>query len=58
MNNQYQHHPLRKPQGWKGQEASLVMQIERLFDDVYIQIGQIKETLKKLDDRISKLEEE
>lgn len=46
----YQHQPLRKPSNWKEQEASLVMQIDRLFDDVFRQLGQIKEKLKEIEE--------
>ena len=46
----YQHPPIRKPSGWTGQEASLVMQIEQLLDDIYRQLGQIKERLKKIEE--------
>jgi hypothetical protein len=45
-----QHQPLRVPQGWKDQSASLVMQIDRLFDDIYRQIALIQEKLKELEE--------
>ena len=45
----YQHPPLRKPKNWKDEEAALVMQLERLLDDIYRQLGQIKERLKELE---------
>lgn len=47
-----QHQPLRTPTGWTGQEASLVMQIDRLFDDIYQMIGKIQEKLKELEAEI------
>lgn len=50
MKKNYQHPPLRKPAGWTGQEATLVMQIEQLLDDIYRQLGQIKERLKQLEE--------
>ena len=52
-----QHEPLRIPQGWQGQNAQLVMQIERLFDDVYRQLQLIKKKLKELEDSGSEEEE-
>ena len=58
LNRYQQHPPLRTPNDWKGQAASLVIQIERLFDDVYTQISQLKEKNKELEARISELEEE
>lgn len=30
-----QHEPLRVPQGWNEQDRSLVIQIERVHDDIY-----------------------
>jgi len=30
-----QHEPLRVPQGWKGQDKALVIQLERVVDDIY-----------------------
>ena len=44
-----QHQPLRTPQGWTGQNAALVMQIDRLFDDVYKQITLLKEKIDELE---------
>lgn len=52
-----QHQPLRTPAGWKDQEASLVIQIDRLLDEVYRMIGQIEKKLKEMDERVSALEE-
>ena len=45
-----QHPPLRIPQGWKDQDAQLVMQIESLFDDVYRQIYLLKKKIEELED--------
>ena len=45
----YQHPPLRKPKNWKDEEAALIVQLERLLDDIYRQLGQIKERLKELE---------
>jgi len=36
-----QHQPLRVPQGWVDQERSLVIQLERLFDDIYKRFGRL-----------------
>ena len=30
-----QHEPLRTPQGWTGQERDLIVQLERVHDDIY-----------------------
>jgi hypothetical protein len=40
---------LRKPKNWKDEEAALIMQLERLLDDIYRQLVQIKERLKELE---------
>ena len=53
-----QHQPLRTPKGWKDQDATLVMQIDRLFDEVYRLIGQIEKKVDELDKRVKALEEE
>jgi hypothetical protein len=49
MKTVIQHQPLRTPQGWNGQEASLVMQIENLFNDVYRLISILQEKIKELE---------
>ena len=49
MKTVIQHQPLRTPQGWNGQEASLVMQIEKLFNDVYRLISILQEKIKELE---------
>ena len=41
----YQHQPLRKPEGWTGQDAALVIQLERQLDDIYRKLGALKEKL-------------
>ena len=41
----YQHQPLRKPEGWTGQDAALVIQLERQLDDIYKKLGALKEKL-------------
>jgi ribosome-associated translation inhibitor RaiA len=45
-----QHQPLRVPKGWTDQAASLVMQIDSLFDDIYRQIALLKEKLKEIEE--------
>jgi len=52
-----QHQPLRKPQGWTGQDATLIMQLEGLFNDVYRQLGLLEEKTESLDERVTALEE-
>lgn len=47
-----QHPPLRKPDRWTGQEASLLMQIERLFSDIYVQLSLLTEKVRDLEARV------
>ena len=37
--NILQHEPLRVPAGWKDQDRALVIQIDRILDDVYKRLG-------------------
>jgi len=30
------HEPLRVPQGWEGQNRALIVQLERVIDDIYL----------------------
>lgn len=46
-----QHEPLRVPDGWKEQDRTFVIQLERLIDEIYV-------LLSKLDERVKALEEE
>ena len=39
-----QHEALRVPQGWKDQDRALVIQIERILDDLYTKFGRIRLT--------------
>ena len=39
-----QHEVLRVPQGWKDQDRALVIQIERILDDLYTKFGRIRLT--------------
>lgn len=43
-----QHEPLRVPQGWNDQSRALVMQIDRLLDDVYTKLGKIQQLAEAL----------
>jgi hypothetical protein len=45
-----QHQPIRIPKGWKDQDAALVMQIDRLIEDLYQQIAQLKERIKAIEE--------
>lgn len=49
MKSVIQHPPLRTPREWTGDKASLVMQIDRLFDDVYREITLLRERIKELE---------
>ena len=44
-----QHEPLRVPDRWNGQDRALVIQIERLLDDIYIQLGNIEKRIAALE---------
>ena len=48
--NIIQHPPLRTPKGWKDQDAALVTQIDRLFEDVYRQLTILREKIKELEE--------
>ena len=43
-----QHEPLRVPDGWKNQERMLVIQLERLLDEIYAAIGRLEQKVKEL----------
>lgn len=40
-----QHETLRVPQGWKEQDRALVIQMERILDDLYLRLGKIESAL-------------
>ena len=40
-----QHQPLRIPQGWTEQDRALVIQLERLFDEVYAITSKLRDTM-------------
>lgn len=50
-----QHEPLRVPDKWMGQDRAFVIQINRLLDEIYAQIGTLE---KKIDDLQPEEEEE
>lgn len=37
-----QHETLRAPSGWKDQDRAFVMQLERIIDDIYNRLGNIR----------------
>lgn len=43
-----QHEPLRVPERWSGQDRALVIQLERILDDIYAKLGNIDKEIKKL----------
>ena len=45
-----QHEPLRVPDGWDGQSRMLVIQIERILNDIYIQLGNMDKRIKALEE--------
>lgn len=44
-----QHEPIRVPSGWDGQSKMLIIQINRVFDDIYRQLGLIEQRLAELE---------
>ena len=49
MKTTIQHPPIRKPRNWEGDNASLVYQIEQLFDDVYRRLSVLQDRVKALE---------
>lgn len=49
-NNVKQHEPLRIPQGFNTEERALVMQIDRMMDDLFATIGRIEKRLSAIED--------
>ena len=43
-----QHEPLRVPDRWDGQARMLVIQIERLFDQLYAKVGELEKKVEEL----------
>ena len=52
-----QHEPLRIPEGWGGQNRALIVQLERILDDIYARLP-ARGKVKELEERVSALEEE
>lgn len=46
-----QHQPLRVPQGWTEQDRALVIQLEKLFDEVYAITSKLQETVSEKADK-------
>lgn len=47
-----QHEPLRVPERWTGQDRGLVIQLERLFDEVYNKLSEIREIQDELSSKV------
>ena len=45
----YQHEPLHVPAKWDEDAKKLVMQLERIIDDIYAKISKLKEEKKDED---------
>lgn len=43
-----QHEPIRVPRGWTEQERGLVIQLNRILDEVYALIGTIQQKIEEL----------
>lgn len=52
-----QHQPLRVPSGWKDQDRALVIQVERLFDEVFSDMGSLGETATETKDGLMSAED-
>lgn len=44
-----QHEQIRVPAGWTGQSRDLVIQLNRVLDDIYRQLGLIEQRLNQLE---------
>lgn len=44
-----QHEQIRVPNGWDGQSKALVIQINRVFDDIYRMIGLMEQRITELE---------
>ena len=44
-----QHEQLRVPAGWTWQSRDFVIQLSRILDDIYIQLGKIEQRLNDLE---------
>ena len=47
-----QHEPLRTPERWGAQERSLVIQLERVIDDIYRNLALLKRDVDSLRQQI------
>lgn len=45
-----QHERVRVPAGWDGQSKDLIVQLNRIFDDIYIKLGKIEKRLAEIED--------
>ena len=43
-----QHEPLRIPDHWRGQDRVFVIQINRLLDEIYAQLGMLEKKIADL----------
>ena len=43
-----QHEPVRVPQGWTEQERGLVIQLNRMLDEVYALLGTLQKKVEEL----------
>lgn len=43
-----QHEPLRVPEGWRDQERSLVIQLDRILDNIYALVWKLEEAVEEL----------
>ena len=42
-----QHEQLRVPNGWKEQDKALIIQLERIFDDIYSKLGPTADKIQR-----------
>lgn len=45
-----QHEPIRVPERWTGQERMLIIQLERLMDEIYARLGDLEKRIKALEE--------
>ena len=41
--------PLRVPENWKGQDRAMIVQLERVLDDVYRRLGSLDKRVQTLE---------
>ena len=44
-----QHEPLRIPERWQGQDRMLVVQIDRILDEIYNMLGNLEKRIAELE---------